>query len=220
MKHLDFDTFEFGTRGSEVQILSPRPFVSSYLENLPVLQSRPTWFCTRCSSTPTRINTEVLPSEECGDRLQNRHRDVTDKPDSRKHTSSRSANADCSVITRHLSALIPENFPEADLGTLLFKVRQGHNLRLARDPAPKAKSSAGCLPRFLSYEVQGSCPRLVPWRDEGRAAYLVTGCLSPAAFAPQRCADVWRPGARRSAGLHAVIGNYHPFPGARTRRWH
>ena len=27
MKHLDFDLLIFGTRGSEVQILSPRPFL-------------------------------------------------------------------------------------------------------------------------------------------------------------------------------------------------
>ena len=179
-----------------------------------MLQSRPTWFCTRCSSTPTRINTEVLPSEECGDRLQNRHRDVTDKPDSRKHTSSRSANADCSVITRHLSALIPENFPEADLGTLLFKVRQGHNLRLARDPAPKAKSSAGCMPRFVPTKPRGYVRDLsLGGMKDARSI------LSPAASSPRRGAGGWRPGALRSAGLHAEIGNRRLFPGARYRRW-
>jgi len=32
MKHLDFDLLIFGTRGSEVQILSPRPIVFIYLQ--------------------------------------------------------------------------------------------------------------------------------------------------------------------------------------------
>jgi len=32
MKHLDFDLLIFGTRGSEVQILSPRPFFLSPIQ--------------------------------------------------------------------------------------------------------------------------------------------------------------------------------------------
>jgi hypothetical protein len=47
----------FGTRGSEVQILSPRPNVSSYLENLPGAQNQSTWSCTRCSIFGTRVLT-------------------------------------------------------------------------------------------------------------------------------------------------------------------
>ena len=36
------------------------------------LQNRPTWFCTRCSNAPTRINTEVFAPRRALDRLQNR----------------------------------------------------------------------------------------------------------------------------------------------------
>ena len=58
--------------GLEVQILSPRPIVSNCLQHRRELQNRPTWFCTRSSSAPTRINTEGSPSEEARDHPQNR----------------------------------------------------------------------------------------------------------------------------------------------------
>ena len=38
----------FGTRGSEVQILSPRPINSNYLRRCQTRQDRPTWFWPRC----------------------------------------------------------------------------------------------------------------------------------------------------------------------------
>ena len=43
---------KFGTRGSEVQILSPRPTFSITCKSL----GRPTWFWPRCPSWQKRIN--------------------------------------------------------------------------------------------------------------------------------------------------------------------
>src|ERR1700678_3924247 len=58
----------FGTRGSEVQILSPRPIVSNYLQQSQELQNRATWFCTRCSSVLSRIDTAFVASRRVKDR--------------------------------------------------------------------------------------------------------------------------------------------------------
>jgi hypothetical protein len=40
-QHLDFSTLLFGTRGSEVQILSPQPFSNQALTILQILQIEP-----------------------------------------------------------------------------------------------------------------------------------------------------------------------------------
>jgi hypothetical protein len=62
----------FGTRGSEVQILSPRPILSNNLRQRRTLKCRPTWFWPRCSSVGTSVNTARHASEAMQRRLQNR----------------------------------------------------------------------------------------------------------------------------------------------------
>ena len=47
----------FGTRGSEVQILSPRPIISNNLQQRRTPRNQPTWFWPKCSGARTRINT-------------------------------------------------------------------------------------------------------------------------------------------------------------------
>ncbi len=62
----------FGTRGSEVQILSPRPILSNNLRQQRTLKNRPTWFWPRCSSARTRINTALPLFHTMQHRPQNR----------------------------------------------------------------------------------------------------------------------------------------------------
>ncbi len=76
--YLNFNRFHqrpeiwFGTRGSEVQILSPRPIFSNNIQTARQPQNRPTWFCPRWSSGPTRINAARQSLRTMQDRLQNR----------------------------------------------------------------------------------------------------------------------------------------------------
>ena len=65
----------FGTRGSEVQILSPRPIISKHLQQQRYLQNRPSGFApdfTLHLSVPNSINTALLLSHDVRHRLQNR----------------------------------------------------------------------------------------------------------------------------------------------------
>ena len=62
----------FGTRGSEVQILSPRPINSNYLRRCQTRQDRPTWFWPRSSSLRSSINTAIDVLQTVQRSLQNR----------------------------------------------------------------------------------------------------------------------------------------------------
>src|SRR5215510_14666208 len=54
-----------GTKGSEVQILSPRPFIFRDLQPSGENQSRPTWSWPRCSSFRMRINVALRAYQGC-----------------------------------------------------------------------------------------------------------------------------------------------------------
>ena len=65
----------FGTRGSEVQILSPRPIIFKHLQQQRDLQNRPPGFApdfTPHSSVANRINIALHAHRTVQDRLQNR----------------------------------------------------------------------------------------------------------------------------------------------------
>jgi hypothetical protein len=55
----------FGTRGSEVQILSPRPIHFNNLENLSSFAARPRWECTRWSSVLVCVNIGFREEGRC-----------------------------------------------------------------------------------------------------------------------------------------------------------
>ena len=71
-----------------------------------------------------------------------------------------------------------------------------------RRPGPAQTARTASFPR--SSHVVFAAPL---GAIEGRTPSI----WSPAAFAPRRCAGVLRPGARRSAGLHAGIGSWSSF---------
>src|SRR5262249_24243842 len=60
----------FGTRGSEVQILSPRPFIFSDLQPSGENQSRPTWSWARCSSFRIGMNAALRAYGRVHDHLK------------------------------------------------------------------------------------------------------------------------------------------------------
>ena len=60
----------FGTRGSEVQILSPRPIFFSDLQPSAENQNRPTWYWPRCSSCRIRINAALRAYRRVHDPLK------------------------------------------------------------------------------------------------------------------------------------------------------
>jgi len=65
----------FGTRGSEVQILSPRPIIFKHLYRQPKPQNRPPGFApdfSECNSLRSRINTALPLFYTMQHRLQNR----------------------------------------------------------------------------------------------------------------------------------------------------
>ena len=86
------------------------------------------------------------------------------------------------------------------------------NFRIAHDPDQKAGSRQATRPDAC-LRSPGIRFATFPGRIKE-----VQPILSPAAFAPRRGAGVWWPRRRRSAGLHAEIGNYRLSPGVPARR--
>jgi len=54
--------------------------INHHLQQRRELKTDPHGFAPGALAPPARINIDALPSEECGDRLQNRHSNVTEKP--------------------------------------------------------------------------------------------------------------------------------------------
>jgi hypothetical protein len=69
--------------GPESQILSPRPIVSNYIRRGRKPEDRPTWFWPWCSSTHTRINTELHAPGRCKTVYKIEHIPVMERPGAR-----------------------------------------------------------------------------------------------------------------------------------------